>query len=93
MYPTVICAQTHTRCVANSSLLRNKIPDDVLVQLIWCSEFVMLLRWRRMCRSFYTVVASILRSRFRSLLVPFIGPQIGFFADAMRACGAAIAGS
>ncbi|KAI0698721.1 hypothetical protein C8Q76DRAFT_698164 [Earliella scabrosa] len=79
--------------VARWKLLAERLPVDIIVHVIWKSDFILLLSWRKTCRAFFTVVATVLRSRYETAVRPFLGPLVSDFGELMRRTGAVLSGS
>ena len=55
-------------------------------------ELRTVLSWRLTCRRCFTIAASVLRARYRSLVKPFVS-NVDAFSEALRRHGAVISGS
>ncbi|KAI0709398.1 hypothetical protein C8Q76DRAFT_799407 [Earliella scabrosa] len=68
------------------------LHDDILIAIMENSDIFMLAQWRLTSKTNYTVVATILRDRYRTCISPFVA-NIDAFNTLLRACGAVISGS
>ena len=68
------------------------MSDDLVWLLVSFCEFPTILAWRATSRRNFTIVASVLRSRYRGLVQPFV-PNVHAFSEALRRHGAVLSGS
>ncbi|KAI0745891.1 hypothetical protein C8Q76DRAFT_790209 [Earliella scabrosa] len=68
------------------------VHEDIHVLIMQRSSVSALCSWRRTCRAYYTVVATVLRDRYAMCVSPFVS-NLESFNHVLRACGGVISGS
>ena len=73
-------------------ILCHSLSDDIVWLLVSYSDFRTVLAWRLTCRKNFTIAASVLFTRYRNLVKPFVS-NTDAFSEALRRHGAVISGS
>ncbi|KAI0715420.1 hypothetical protein C8Q76DRAFT_693192 [Earliella scabrosa] len=76
-----------------SELRPVSVPVDVVVHIIWKSDFLLLLEWRKTCKAFFSVVTAVFYHRFEVAIKPFVGPRTSVLSDLIRRTGSVVSGS